>query len=138
MAFSGGIENYDVTRPDQEGRVTLRFQERILTIRFGWAQIHALQQAWGDDFMRRASQGMDGKNLECLSEIVAASADLTPKQAAELDMPIVAVADACAAAWKWAWFGGEPPDQGEAAEPEKPRPRVTLLGWRLRLPFERV
>lgn len=133
-----GVDQFtDITRPDHDGRVTIRHNGKELSIRFDWAAVKAMQTEWGDDFFAVASRGMDENQIEQLVQVASYGSSLTADEVLDIGLPILAVSKACRAAWQFAWFGGKLPDEVDDAA-KKTKPRKTLLGRLLKFRFGRA
>lgn len=135
MAFTSPI-NDEITFSDPHADGTIKFScpQGDLDLRFDWRAMVELQSQWGEEFLTRASAGMDGVIVEDLAIIVAAASRKSAPEISRMSPPIIPLVNACKLAWSYAWNGGEPPEERDA-EPEKKSAQLNLFGWRLKLPF---
>lgn len=124
------MHSADISKPDHDGFVMVRYNDKTLSLRFSWAVLDALQKELGDDFIVMSSKALNETDIASITTLASKASGLSYEELQAQQMPIMAVRDAVASAWQYAFFGGELPDEEE--DEKKTLGLLTLLSrlWR--------
>ncbi len=129
MAFDG-VTRPHVSVPDHEGAVTLDWDGKSISVRFGLAGLDHVQKSYGPEFLERVGEALDQKTISRLVELAAFASGKEQNEIWEMDPPALPLANALTVAWGYAWQGTRvqiEDDDGDD-EPEKMIAPVTLWG----------
>ncbi len=131
----GGLMPFDgnavpvISYPDHEGAVSLTWDSKTLSVRFGLRGLDQIQKAYGADFLQSVSEALDHKAISRLVELAAFASGKEQDEIWDMDPPALLLAQALTSAWGYAWRGTrvQIDDDGDDA-PEKMNAPATLWG----------
>lgn len=96
------------------GTVLLEHAGRTATLQFTWEAIEALRAEWGDKYVARLGEAMDGPNLSDMAHVISLTSGMPPDDVRKWSPPIAPSTAALSLAWQRAWFGAETPEKKDA------------------------
>lgn len=138
MAFTSFVtDEISYTDPDKDGVVYFTSPAGEVRLQFTWEALDRLQKQWpGEEYLKRASAGMDEMIVADLAVIISVASGLGEREVRKMGLPLIPVSNACKLAWSYAWNGGQTAQEAKE-KPGKRQARLSLFGWRPKMPFGR-